>query len=161
MWWLLIICIVGIVVLQMVKGSIKDDKGGLSNRPTIQKKTDVEYKSMSYNEIVDYMIETHIHLYGEDKFKKILDKVMTSNKISGLISTLRYKGVPPGSKDFLYCLHEIPYFLSSHNQTVAIAALLALERWNEEVNSQQFLLNEDGLRLRAVNILRESGINLF
>ncbi|MCL2858808.1 MAG: hypothetical protein FWF42_03860 [Streptococcaceae bacterium] len=120
-----------------------------------------KYKTMDYSEILQFMMESHIKHYGEREFKKILDKVMTSNKISGLISTLKYKGIPPGSQDFLYCLNEIPYFLFSQRQKVAIGALIALQRWNEEVNSQQFLLSEEGLRLRAVNILKESGINIF
>ena len=116
---------------------------------------------MDYSEILDYAITSYIREFGERKFKTVLNKVMTSNKISGLISTAKYKGVPPDSKDLLYCLNEIPYFIFSRGQTQAVAALIALQRWNEEVNSQQFLLSEDGLRLRAVNILEESKVTYF
>ena len=116
---------------------------------------------MSYDEILEYVISAYIREFGERKFKTVLDKIMTSNKISGLISTAKYKGVPPGSKDYLYCLNEIPYFIFSRGQTQAIAALIALQRWNEEVNSQQYLLSDDGLRLRAVNILEESKVTFF
>jgi len=116
---------------------------------------------MEYSEIFDYIISSYIREFGERKFKTVLDKVMTSNKISGLISTAKYKEVPPGSKDFLYCLNEIPYFIFSRGQTQAVAALIALQRWNEEVNSQQFLLSEEGLKLRVVNILEESKVTFF
>ena len=112
--------------------------------------------TLDYEEILEYVISYYIREFGERKFKTILDKVMTSNKISGLISTAKYKAVPPGSKDFLYCLNEIPYFIFSSGQTQAVAALIALQRWNEEVNSQQFLLNLEGLQLRAINIIEES-----
>ena len=116
---------------------------------------------MSYDEILEYVISAYIREFGERKFKIVLDKIMTSNKISGLISTAKYKGVPPGSKDFLYSLNEIPYFIFSRGQTQALAALIALQRWNEEVNSQQFLLSDEGLRLRAINILEESKVTFF
>ncbi len=118
-------------------------------------------KHMEYSEILEYVISAYIREFGDSKFKTVLDKVMTSNKISGLISTVKYKEVAPGSKDFLYCLNEIPYFIFSRGQTQALAALIALQRWNEEVNSQQFLLNDEGLRLRAVNIIEESKVTFF
>lgn len=116
---------------------------------------------MSYDEILEYVVSAYIREFGERKFKTVLDKIMTSNKISGLISTAKYKGVAPGSKDFLYSLNEIPYFIFSRGQTQAVAALIALQRWNEEVNSQEYLLSEDGLRIRAVNILEESKATFY
>lgn len=117
--------------------------------------------SLEYEEIIDLFISSYIKEFGELKFKTILDKVMTSNKVSGLISTARYKGVPPGYNDILYCLNEIPYFIFSRGQTQAVAALIALERWNDEVNSNQFLLDQSGLKLRAIKILEESKVTFF
>ncbi len=117
--------------------------------------------SLDYDEILEYFVTAYIREFGERKFKTVLDKIMTSNKISGLISTAKYKGVAPGSKDFLYCLNEIPFFIFSRGQTQAVGALIALQRWNEEVNSQQFLLTDEGLKLRAVNILEESKVTFF
>ena len=121
----------------------------------------IQLQSMDYIEILEYFTDSYIKEFGERKFRTILEKIMTSDKISGLISTVKYKGIPPGSKDFLYCLNEIPYFIFSRGQTQAIAALLALERWNEEVNSQQYLLTDEGLKLRAINILKDSKATFF
>jgi hypothetical protein len=121
----------------------------------------IQLHNFGYGEILEHAITSYVREFGERKFKTVLDKIMTSNKISGLISTAKYRGVPPGSKDFLYCLNEIPYFIFSRGQTQAVAALIALQRWNEEVNSQQFILNDEGLRLRAVNILEESKATFF
>lgn len=59
---------------------------------------------------------------------------MTSNKIPGLIGKDKYKGLPPGSNDFIYCLNSIPFFMIPSCQTKAIAAPIALQRCNEEVN---------------------------
>lgn len=116
---------------------------------------------MDYEEILELFFSYYIKQYGEIKFKTILDKVMTSNKISGLISTARYKNVPPGYNDILYCLNEIPYFIFSRGQTQAVAALIALERWNNEVNSTLYLLDQSGLKLRAIKIIEESKVTFF
>lgn len=116
---------------------------------------------LEYNEIFDFVIRSYIREFGERKFKIILDKVMTSNKVSGLISTAKYKRIPPGANDYLYCLNEIPYFIFSRGQTQAVAALIALQRWNEEVNSQQFILFEEDLRSRALSILEISKVTFF
>jgi hypothetical protein len=110
---------------------------------------------MNYDDIISYVVTSYIREFGERKFNTVLEKIMTSNKISGLISTAKFKGLPPGSKDFLYSLNEIPYFIFATGQTQAVAALLALQRWHEEVNVIQFLLSEDDLKLRAINILKE------
>jgi hypothetical protein len=116
---------------------------------------------MDYKEILDYVISDYIREFGERKFKTVLDKVMTSNKISGLIKISKEQGVAPGSKDFLHCLNEIPYFIFSRGQTQALGALISLQKWNDEVNSQKLILTEEGLKLRAINILKESEITFF
>lgn len=118
-------------------------------------------QTLDYENILDYYISGYIREFGERKFKTVFDKIMTSNKISGLISTARYRRVAPGSKDYLYCINEIPYFIFCKGQTQAAAALIALHRWNEEVNSSQYLLNAEGLRIRAVNIIEESKVTFY
>ncbi len=110
---------------------------------------------MGYYEIFERVAQPYRQRHGPEKIRKIGMKVLTSDKISGLISRLKYNGTPPASTDFLYCLHEIPYFLFSSYQTVAIGALLALERWNLEVNSQQHILPANGLNLIAIDILKK------
>jgi hypothetical protein len=116
---------------------------------------------MNYDDIFQYVITSYIREFGERKFNTVLEKIMTSSKISGLISTAKFKGLPPGSKDFLYCLNEIPYFIFSTGQTQAVAALIGLQRWNEEVNSFQELLSDDDLKLRAINILKETSYSFL
>lgn len=44
---------------------------------------------MTFDEILEYVISSYIREFRERKFKTILDKIMTSNKISGLISTAK------------------------------------------------------------------------
>ena len=121
----------------------------------------MQINSLDYEELVKFFISLYVKEFGERKFNTIYQKVMTSDKISGLISTSRFKSMPPGSNNFLYCLNEIPYFIFSRGQTQAVAGLIALERWNIEVNSDLFLVSDEGLRVRALGILEESKVTFF
>ncbi len=114
--------------------------------------------SLSYEELLDLVFNYFIREHGELKLRKIYEKIMKSNKVSGFISKVRFMNIVPGSKDYLGCLNETTYFLFSKNSTLAIGALFALQRWNEEVNSQEFLLSERGLHERAMGILNTSGL---
>jgi hypothetical protein len=119
-------------------------------------KTIEQIKAMDYYELLDHITSIYRQRHGSKKIRNIADKLLTSDKIAGLINRSRYLGIPPAATDFIYCIHEIPYFLFSTSQTkIALASLLALERWNIEVNSQQYLLSEDGLRLMAKEILQK------
>ena len=100
----------------------------------------------TYETIIQMTIDEYIHNYGEAKFHKLIERISTSNKISGLISLSRYKNI-------LYTLSESRFFMFSNNYVLCRAALLTLQRWNEEVNSSYHLLNEKGLKERAILII--------
>lgn len=104
------------------------------------------FESKSALDIVDYTISKYCNDQGEQKFKKVYEKVMTSNKLSGLISTSKYKNAPINSTLVLSAIAETPYFLFKSNWTHVCAAVLFFLRWNEEVNSIQFLLSPLELR---------------
>jgi len=112
--------------------------------------------SLSYEELLDLAFNYYIRENGEVKLRKIYEKIMTSNKVSGFISKVRFMNIVPGSKDYLACLNEIPYFLFSKPTTIAVGAFFFLQRWNSEVNSQSFLLDDYGLHERAMGILNTS-----
>ena len=118
-------------------------------------------QTFEYVELLEYYISEYVKEFGEKKFEKIFEKIMTSDKISGLISTSKFKHVAPSSNDYLYCLNEIPYFIFSRGQTQAAAGLVALQRWNAEVNSNLFLLSEEQLLARAIKILEISKISFI
>src|SRR5690554_5331249 len=116
---------------------------------------------MGYEEIFDRFTDSYVREFGERKYYAIVNKIMNSNKISKLITVSKQKGLPPTSNDYLYCLNEIPYFIFSRGQTQAVGALIALQRWNDEVNSQANMLNVEELKFRAIKILEESKITFF
>lgn len=108
-----------------------------------------------YKSIVDAYALKYIKEFGERKAKVINEKIMTSNKLSGLISKSRYERIPISSKTYLYTLNSIPYFVFSRGQTQALAALLSLDRWHVEVNRDLKLLNSGQLLALAKSIIRE------
>jgi hypothetical protein len=118
-------------------------------------------ENLNYEELLEFYINSYIKEFGERKFQVIFEKIMTSNKISGLISKSRYKRIAPNFKDYIYSLNEIPYFIFARGQTQALAALIALERWNNEVNSEMRLKYDNDLRLIAITIINECKVTYF
>lgn len=116
---------------------------------------------LGYEDIIKHILNSYLKEFGERKFKTVFDKVLTSNKISGLISTLKFREVAPDANSFIYCINEIPYFIFASGQTQAFAAIIALQRWNDEVNSRQFLLSNEELKSCAVDILKELKSTFF
>lgn len=115
----------------------------------------METPESRYTSLVLNVIDSYKREFGEKKYKDILTKVATSDKISGLISTLRYNNLVPSHKEIVYCINEIPFFIFSRNLTQAVGCLLTLQRWHEEVNehSNQFTYGE--LRAVAIMLLEE------
>ena len=120
-----------------------------------------QIRNLEYYEIFEYYISQYVEEFGEKKLKEIFEKIMTSNKISGLISTSKFQQAPPSANDYLYSLNEIPYFLFCRGQTQGAAALLALQRWHLEVNSELFLISDLQLQLIAVKIIETSKKSFF
>jgi hypothetical protein len=108
-----------------------------------------------YKNVVDAYALKYIKEFGERKAKAINEKVMTSNKISGLISKSRHERIPISARTYLYTLNSIPYFVFSRGQTQALAALLSLDRWHIEVNTDLKLLNSGQLLALAKSIIRD------
>lgn len=111
-----------------------------------------------YYGIIAFVTEKFVKEYGETKYQKIQERVMISNKISGLISLSMYKKLPPGSLDFVYCINEVRQFIFSNMETKTLACLLTLERWNQEVNKKLYLMDENDLYDRAIGIVRKTKV---
>lgn len=112
-------------------------------------------ETLSYNEILRFFVALYTKDLGEEKFVKITEKILTSNKVSGLISTSKYHQTPITARDILYTINGILFFTFSSNRTQAMAALMTLERWNQEVNSQLHLANHNTLKSIAIEIIKE------
>ena len=113
-------------------------------------------KFMSYIEIYNEVTTSYKEKYGIDKMNDLLEEIMNSDKISELIQQKTYKGVSPNVKDFIYCLNGIPFFILKKDITLATGAIIALERWNLEINHHshitgKLLLDNDDRSFKLAN----------
>jgi hypothetical protein len=116
---------------------------------------------LSYDSILEHVFSSYIKEFGERKFHSVFEKIWTSRKINELIQVSIEKKAPPGSMDYLYIINEIPFFIFSRGQTQAIGALIALQKWHEEVNLKYLIISEEGLKIRALKIIEESKATFF
>jgi len=110
---------------------------------------------MTYEELLEDYLETFAIEFGKRKYEKVFRKVQTSSKISNLIYLSNQKMIVPNKNDFLYSLNEIPFFIFSKAETLALGGLLGLERWNQECNSRLYLADNKTLKEIAINILND------
>lgn len=103
-------------------------------------------------EFIDDITKKYIRHHGRDKFTKVLVKVMSANKPNKLIALSKIHRTIPTAKIFLACICETPYFLFSSNETQAFAALLLLNRWDEEVNRDIDALDDEELISIGIDI---------
>ena len=61
------------------------------------------FENMTFEEIVDFTIEKYSNENGRAKLHTLYEKVVTSNKLSGLISTSKYRMVAPTATDVISC----------------------------------------------------------
>ncbi len=105
---------------------------------------------MTFDQIVEFTINDYSLQNGRDKLIAVYEKVMTNNKLSGLISTSRLRKVAPSSKEVLACIGSTSYFIFRSNWTHVCAAVLFFMRWDEEVNQALSILDDEQLRQRVI-----------
>ncbi len=89
---------------------------------------------------------------GSNKFEKIYDTVINSDKIKTTLQWSVNNRKAPSSADFLINIHSIGYFIIAKNETRAMGALVALYYWNESVNNHYHFANEQDMsdKIRSV-----------
>ncbi len=113
-------------------------------------------EALSFFEIIEKTISRYIKMYGEEKYRKVLQKIMTSNSISGFISKTKFEGVAPNHMDFLIRLNGIPFFLFSSSETQAMGGLLSLYRWHNEVNEELKMIDLDSLKNYSIRLIENA-----
>ena len=115
----------------------------------------MRFDHLNYYELVSDYCQEYQTEFGKRKFEKIYQKIQTSNKISKLIFEAKQKRVVPNKNDYLYSLNEVPYFIFSKADTLALGALLAQERWNNECNKVIVFADQELLKKTACQILED------
>jgi hypothetical protein len=111
--------------------------------------------SMTYDMLLTHTFSSFIREFGTRKYERILEKVSSSKKINNFISDSIRKKTPPHFDYIIQMLNEIPFFIFSRGQTLVVGCLMALQKWDKEVNKRNILLSDEDLRARALYIITE------
>lgn len=114
---------------------------------------------LSYDQIVLVYAGTYAKVYGQAKATSVFERVLTSNKISGLISRSKFSRNAITPLDILHTLNSIPYFMFAKPETLSYAGLMVMARWKKEVNEDLYLLDDFELKTDAT-ILIENAMGL-
>lgn len=110
---------------------------------------------MTYEQKVGTYMEEYILEYGQRKFLKIMEKLLTSNSVRQFLLASRLATLPPLHTDIIGTVMNILYFGLSRKTTVAIASIMLLQTWSEEVNKQRGFLEEEELSMLFDMILKK------
>lgn len=113
----------------------------------------MEFLANTLEEIIDGFSNEYIRHKGVDKFKKVYDKVCSSNKLAELVGKSLQLRLAPTAHDFLTALNTTPYFIFSSQYTCALGALFAIKLWDEQVNRLYHLSSSFDLRNKAIAVL--------
>lgn len=111
---------------------------------------------LSYDQIVLVYTGTYAKIYGQAKVTSVFERVVTSNKISGLISRSKFSRRAITPLDILHTLNSIPYFMFAKPETLSYAGLMVMARWKKEVNEDLFLLDDFELKTDATILIEKA-----
>jgi hypothetical protein len=109
-----------------------------------------------YFALMQDFINAYILKNGKDKYDTVHRKVYESNLISGFISKAKYNCQTVDHLIILSYVNGCVTFLLSKPETEALAGLLVLQRWNDEVNSHYQLKSAEELKKTAFYILQRT-----
>lgn len=118
------------------------------------------YSSITLETIYQSFSDYYKSKYGNDKFEKVKSKVMFSNKLSELNGmSIQRLGVPT-ARDFLSAIKSMTYFMFASKDTTILACLLAIKRWDEQVNSVYHLATDYALENNVKGVFKMFGTDI-
>ena len=109
----------------------------------------------TYDELMNFYIMNYVSKYGKDKLDSLSYKIRDSEKVNELIMVTMLNSTYPSAKEFVFVICDIPYFVSQSNETVKMASLIVLHKWNKEVNQHWHFVDQNGLLKMAIQIVSE------
>lgn len=97
---------------------------------------------MLYEEKLEWYMQKYILDYGQKKFLAITEKLLTSNSVRRFLINEAAVNSPPTYLDIVSTVMNVPYFGFGKKTTVAMASLMLLQTWNEEINKKKLLLHD-------------------
>lgn len=93
--------------------------------------------------------------FGERKLRKLILEVSSAKRFNSFIHECLTRSILPNPSDFYACImNSIFYSFSGKHKLIALAMLL-LNRWNDEVNAKQGLLDTYNLDHFAKRLIQE------
>lgn len=121
--------------------------------------SDLNYTN--HETLIDSFIKYYISEFGERKFRNILHKIETSNKIEKLFNELRRTNEYPDPVTTFSYINAIPFFILSRGQTQTVGALLILKKWQDEINSKKRILNDYDVMRLTVDMIKEMAATFY
>ena len=109
-------------------------------------------------EMIDKFEKEFIADYGTVKYNKVKSRIDNSTKILTLFEQSRGHGHLPPANTWLNYVYTVGYFLTSNVSTKALAGVLALKRWNSEVNIEERIASSEDVNMLARDIIYSAGI---
>lgn len=91
--------------------------------------------------------------FGSLKMNEIIKNVNTSGKVAKFLFEAKRISLRLGSDDFLGCIHSSTRFVFSKAETISIAAIAILMKWNHDAGDPCFLSDEIYLNTIFFSIL--------
>lgn len=104
----------------------------------------------TFEEYKDYFIKRN----GYEKYNKVCDKIIGSSKLRSLIDMSKFRQVIPSETDFSIAVTSTFYFSFRGFEVTAMAVLISIKQWNDEVNSSLFLCSDDRINAIASSSLQ-------
>ncbi len=109
-------------------------------------------ESSDFFDMRDDFINIFLLQCGQLKFEDIGKKIYTSNSFNKLINRTLLNRSQVDDKSIIGCLLLIPYFMFKDGYSQYLASIIALDRWNTEVNMFTQVINETELKNLIVKI---------
>lgn len=93
-----------------------------------------EIYGYDYTELIQKFSNIYIEQCGRLEYDNILKKISNSNSFSKMNSSSKLNRTWVNEKSIIGPLLLIPYFMFKGGYAQYLASLIALERWNQEVN---------------------------
>ena len=97
----------------------------------------------------------YIYNYGQAKFNTVEEKIYSSSKLTELNKISVNRSIAPNAADFNATIQSIGYFIISNSDTSAMAQMIAIKRWDEQVNSKFGFCTEHQLYFKGESTLKK------
>lgn len=109
-----------------------------------------------FDALAQGLLNSYAHEFGRRKLEKIADRVERSNKVRRFIQTSEREGDIP-LQHVLPMLHEIPTFIFSRAETLAVGAIGVVALWNQHCNPNEERISDFDLGLLMQEVLQSIG----